>query len=46
MAFLMLCGKLAFTVLALVFVPIELNYLDLGKGLDLLDNLRFNATLF
>jgi len=44
-AFLVLCGKLAFTVLALVFVPVELNDLDLGWRRNLLDNLLFNTTL-
>ena len=44
-AFLILCGKLAFTVLALIFVPVKLKDLDPGWRRDLLDNLLFNAIL-
>ena len=44
-AFLILCGKLAFTVLAFIFVPVKLNDLDHGCQRDLLDNLIFNVTL-
>ena len=43
--FLILCGKLAFTVLALIFVPVKLKDLDPGWQRDLLDNLLFNAIL-
>ena len=44
-AFLILCDKLAFTVLAFIFVPVKLNDLDPGCQRDLLDNLIFNVTL-
>ena len=43
-AFLILCDKLAFTVLAFIFVPVKLND-DHGCQRDLLDNLIFNVTL-
>jgi hypothetical protein len=33
------------TVLALIFVTIELNDLDLGRWREFFDNLLFNATL-
>jgi len=44
-AFLILCGKLAFPVLAFIFVPVKLNDLDPECQRDLLDNLIFNVTL-
>ena len=43
-AFLILCGKLAFPVLAFIFVPVKLNDLDHGCQRDLLNNLIFNVT--
>ena len=44
-AFLMLRCELMHSVMALVFVPVELYDLDLWRRRDLLDDLLFNATL-